>query len=150
MPAIVDNSTASLMLAKGQLDWLGVAWDPKLDPSYIQKDPVHNHHWFTSSNTVMLYLNLKKYPFNLLPVRQAISLAIDRKELQEKSAPYAPPANPTGLLLQPIRAICSHSMPIHSLVSMPPRQNRSCRVLVLPKVAMAFTPTRVVRRSPSI
>lgn len=98
VPAIKDNSSAVLMLANGQLDWLGVAWDPKLDASYTQKDPAHLHHWLTASNPVMFYMNQKKYPFNILAVRQAISLAINREELQQKAAPYAAPAHPTGVL----------------------------------------------------
>ncbi|GCF08450.1 ABC transporter substrate-binding protein [Dictyobacter arantiisoli] len=99
VPAIADNATATLELAKGDLDWLGVAWDPKFDTSYTKKDPAHNHYWFTPSNTVMLYLNTAKAPFNDVNVRKAISDAIDRQELQAKATPYAPPANPTGLVL---------------------------------------------------
>ncbi|HTK07047.1 MAG TPA: ABC transporter substrate-binding protein [Ktedonobacteraceae bacterium] len=99
VPALTTNALGALQMAKGQLDWLGAGWAPELDPAFTGKDPVHNHHWFVPSNTVMLYLNLQKYPFNLLPVRKAISLAIDRQELQQKAAPYAPPANPTGVML---------------------------------------------------
>ncbi len=99
VPSVNTNATGALQMAKGQLDWLGAGWDPNLDPAFVGKDSVHNHHWFAPSNTVMLYLNLQKYPFNLLPVRKAISLAIDRQELQQKAAPYAPPANPSGVLL---------------------------------------------------
>jgi peptide/nickel transport system substrate-binding protein len=99
VPSIVDNATASLQLEKGQLDWLGVGWSPSLDKTYKARDSEHNKDWFTASNTVTLYLNLKKYPFNLLPVRQAISSAIDRQELQDKASPYAPPASPTGMVL---------------------------------------------------
>lgn len=99
VPEIVDNATASLMLEKGQLDWLGVGWSPSLDKTYKARNTAQNHDWFTPNNTVTLYLNLTKYPFNLLPVRQAISDAIDRSELQAKASPYAPPASPTGLVL---------------------------------------------------
>ncbi|GER91558.1 peptide ABC transporter substrate-binding protein [Dictyobacter vulcani] len=98
VPAIKDNSSAVLMLANGQLDWLGVAWDPKLDASYTQKDPEHLHHWFTPSNAVMFYMNTKKYPFNILEVRQAISLAIDRDDIYKKAAVFAQPASPTSIL----------------------------------------------------
>jgi peptide/nickel transport system substrate-binding protein len=107
VPSVNTNATGALEMAKGQLDWLGAGWDPNLDPSFTGKDPTHNHHWFAPSNTVMLYLNLQKYPFNLLPVRQAISLAIDRPELQQKAAPYAPPANPTGVLLPNFKNVIS-------------------------------------------
>jgi peptide/nickel transport system substrate-binding protein len=100
-PAVVDNSTANLMLSKGQVDWGGVGWDPKLDPGFTGKDAAHNHHWFPPTNTVLLYLNLTKAPFNDLNVRQAMSLAINRPALQQKAAPYAAPANPSAILLPP-------------------------------------------------
>jgi peptide/nickel transport system substrate-binding protein len=47
-----------------------------------------------------LYLNTAKSPFNLLPIRQAISLAIDRNQLYKVGENgYEPPASPTGLVL---------------------------------------------------
>lgn len=98
VPTAVDNSAGALAMAKGDLDWLGAGWDPSLDPSFVGKDPQHNHHWFVPTNTVMLYLNLQKYPFNLLPVRQAISTAINRDALPQGAALYAKPAHPTGIV----------------------------------------------------
>lgn len=98
VPTIVSNPAAALAMAKGDLDWLGSGWDPGLDPSFVAKDPQHNHHWFPASNTVMLYLNLQKYPFNLLPVRQAISAAINRKAFQVGAATYAQAATPSGVV----------------------------------------------------
>lgn len=100
-PAVTDNASANLMLSKGQLDWTGIGWDPKLDAGFSGKDPARNHVWFGPSNTVMLYLNLTKFPFNDLKVRQAMSLAIDREAIQKKAAYYAAPANPSGILLPP-------------------------------------------------
>src|SRR5581483_1171693 len=99
VPAILSNSAGALAMAKGDLDWLGSGWDPSLDPSFVNKDPQHNHHWFVPTNTVMLYLNLKKYPFNLLPVRQAISTAINRSALPQGAALYAKPASPSGVVV---------------------------------------------------
>lgn len=99
VPAIVDNTAADLMLQEGKLDWLGDGWSPSVDKTYKARNPAQNHDWFAPSNTVTLYLNLKKSPFNLLPVRQAISDAINRQELTDKANPYAPPASPTGLVL---------------------------------------------------
>jgi peptide/nickel transport system substrate-binding protein len=97
-PAVKDNSTANLMLTKGEVDWAGIGWDPKLDVNFTTKDPKNNHHWFAATNTVMLYLNLTKAPFNSVDVRQAMSLAINRQQLQDKAAPYAAPANPSAVL----------------------------------------------------
>jgi peptide/nickel transport system substrate-binding protein len=98
VPSIKDNATAITDMLKGTLDWTGTGWNPNLDPSYTGKDPEHNHEWFTASNTVMLYLNLDKAPFNNLLVRQAISMAIDRNQLPQGVAEYAKVANPTGII----------------------------------------------------
>ncbi len=94
-----DNTTAQLMVSKGEIDWAGIGWDPKFDATFTDRDPQHYHHWFPGNNTVILYLNLTKFPFNILAVRQAMSLAINRPEIQQKAAPFAAPANPSSILL---------------------------------------------------
>ncbi|GHO81475.1 peptide ABC transporter substrate-binding protein [Ktedonobacter sp. SOSP1-85] len=96
--ATSDNTAAQLKISKGEIDWAGVGWDPKYDASFTQVDPQHYHHWFPGNNTVMLYLNLTRAPFNDLKVRQAISLAINRDDIHAKAALYADPANPTAVL----------------------------------------------------
>ena len=98
-----DNPTAITDIIKGQLDWEGVGWDPSLDASFINKDPAHNHHWFTPSNTVMLYLNLQKAPFNNLLVRKAINAAINRDQLPQGVAEYAKVASPTGIIIPTLK-----------------------------------------------
>lgn len=98
VPSIKDNTTAITDMIKGQLDWTGTGWDPSLDPSFSGKDPAHNHTWFAASNTVMLYLNLQKAPFNNLNVRKAISTAINRDQLPQGVAQYAKVANPSGVI----------------------------------------------------
>jgi peptide/nickel transport system substrate-binding protein len=99
IPSEKANSDATLLLAQGNIDWAGVGYDPKFDAIWVNKDPAHHKTYFPPSNIVTLAMNLTKFPFNNLAVRQAISLAIDRSELQAKANPYAPPANPTGLVL---------------------------------------------------
>ncbi len=99
VPAVATNAAAELMIAQGQLDWLGAGWNPNLDSSFTKKDSQHNHHWFAPSNTFMLYLNTQKHPFDLLNVRKAISLAINRENFVTVSNPYAPVANPAAVLL---------------------------------------------------
>lgn len=98
IPSIKDNTTAISAMVAGKLDWMGTAWDPKYEPLFTQKDPAHNHDWFAPSNTVMLYLNLSKAPFNNLLVRKAISAAINRQALPNGVAEYAKVANVTGVL----------------------------------------------------
>ncbi|MDQ2905178.1 MAG: ABC transporter substrate-binding protein [Chloroflexota bacterium] len=99
IPSIKDNTTAITDMINGQLDWAGIGWSPDNDTPYTAKDPQHNHSWFTGSNTVMLYLNLRKAPFNNLLVRKAISAAIDRSQLPQGVAQYARVASPTGVIV---------------------------------------------------
>jgi peptide/nickel transport system substrate-binding protein len=99
IPSIKDNTTAITDMVNGQLDWSGIGWDPTSDAAFTSKDSQHNHTWFAASNTVMLYLNLRKAPFNNLLVRRAISAAIDRSQLPQGVAQYAVAANPTGVII---------------------------------------------------
>jgi peptide/nickel transport system substrate-binding protein len=99
VPSIKDNTTAITDMIQGRLDWMGTGWNPDYDPLYTAKDPQHNHTWFAASNTVMLYLNLDKAPFNNLLVRKAISAAINRDQLPQGVAKYAVVANPTGVIV---------------------------------------------------
>jgi len=98
VPSIKDNSTAITQMINGQLDWGGIGWSPDFQAQFTSKNPQNNHSWFAASNTVMLYLNLSKAPFNNLLVRKAISAAIDRSQLPTGIAQYAPVANPTGVI----------------------------------------------------
>lgn len=98
IPSIKDNTTAITAMVKGQLDWAGIGWSPDNDTAFTGKDSQHNHTWFAASNTVMLYLNLRKAPFNNLLVRKAISAAINRSQLPQGVAQYAAVANPTGVI----------------------------------------------------
>jgi peptide/nickel transport system substrate-binding protein len=98
IPAFDSNTSAELALQKGQIDWTNL-FIPDIQKTYVNADKEHNHYWFPASDVVMLFLNLKKYPFNLLPVRQAISSAIDRSQLNTVGeSGYEPAAHPTGLL----------------------------------------------------
>lgn len=99
VPSIKDNTTAITKMIQGELDWMGTGWSPDLDQQFTQKDPAHNKTWFPASNTVMLYLNLTKAPFNDLNVRKAISAAINRDNLPQGIAQYAKVANPTGVVI---------------------------------------------------
>ena len=99
VPSIKDNTTAITDMIQGKLDWMGTGWNPDYDPIYTAKDPQHNHTWFAASNTVMLYLNLDKAPFNNLLVRKAINAAINRSQLPQGVAKYAGVANPTGVII---------------------------------------------------
>jgi peptide/nickel transport system substrate-binding protein len=98
-PAFNSNTSADLMLSQGSVDWTGL-FTPDVNKTFASRDPVHNRYWFPPSNVVTLYLNLTKYPFNVLPVRQAISAAIDRGKLYHIGENgYEPPSHPTALIL---------------------------------------------------
>ena len=99
VPSIKDNTTAITDMISGKLDWMGTGWNPDYDPLFTAKDPQHNHTWFAASNTVMLYLNLQKAPFNNLNVRKAINAAINRAQLPQGVAKYAQVASPTGIII---------------------------------------------------
>ncbi|HKF38600.1 MAG TPA: ABC transporter substrate-binding protein [Ktedonobacteraceae bacterium] len=99
VPSIKDNTTAITDMIQGKLDWMGTGWNPDYDPLFTGKDSQHNHTWFAASNTVMLYLNLQKAPFNNLLVRKAINAAINRNQLPQGVAKYAGVANPTGVIV---------------------------------------------------
>jgi peptide/nickel transport system substrate-binding protein len=97
IPTITTNTAAITDMINGQLDWMSTGWSPTLDATYSQNP--NNHTWFAASNTVMLYLNLTKAPFNNLNVRKAIDAAIDRSGLPNGVAEYAKEANPTGVII---------------------------------------------------
>jgi peptide/nickel transport system substrate-binding protein len=98
-PAYSSNSTLSVILAQGTVDWAGV-YVETIQKSYVAFDPVNNHYWFPLSSPTVIDLNLTRKPFQSVAVRQAISLAIDRDEIVNQSqSGYVPVAHPTGIVL---------------------------------------------------
>lgn len=97
-PAYTGNNSADLAMAKGQVDWAGI-FIPSIQSVYASKNP-HNKYWFPPSSDVMLYTNLKDPLLSQLPVRQAMSMAINRQQIyMEGEYGYEPVASPTGLIL---------------------------------------------------
>ncbi len=97
VPSEKDNSTAITDMISGKLDWMGTGWNPNLDPAFLGKST--SHEFFAPSNTVMLYLNLQKAPYNNLNFRKAVSAAIVRANLPTGVAQYAKVADPTGIII---------------------------------------------------
>jgi peptide/nickel transport system substrate-binding protein len=98
-PAFDSNVSAELVLNQSNIDWAG-QYTPNIEQTFIKRDPVHNHYWFPASDVMMLYLNLAKPPFDQLAVRQAISYAVDRAQLNKiGESGYDSVAHPTALLL---------------------------------------------------
>lgn len=99
IPAYNANNTVELQLDRGNIDWTGL-FAPNIQKTFVARNPSTNHYWFPPASVIMLYLNTSKAPFNQLAVRQAISDAIDRNQLNTVGeSGYEPPASPTSLLL---------------------------------------------------
>jgi peptide/nickel transport system substrate-binding protein len=101
LPALESNTTGGLLASTGQLQWGGF-FIPDIKSVFIDKNPAEYHDWFPAqSSVVVMILNLATYPFNQLPVREAISDALDRSQVvsigEQNEAPMDP--TPTGLVL---------------------------------------------------
>lgn len=98
-PAFSSNASSELVLNTDGIDW-NAQYTPNIEKTFVSRDPAHHHYWFSPSDVVFLYLNLTKAPFNLLPVRQAISDAINRDRIYKVAeSGYEPVTSPTGLVL---------------------------------------------------
>jgi peptide/nickel transport system substrate-binding protein len=98
-PSYVSNTSASLALSQGQIDWGGNDI-PNIDKTFVSVDSSHNKYWFAPVNVVTLELNTTKAPLNDAAVRRAISAGIDRNALSKiGETGYEPPATSSGGLL---------------------------------------------------
>jgi peptide/nickel transport system substrate-binding protein len=76
-PVYTSNTGALDALFSGQIDWTG-NFIPGLQQQFVDKAPAYHHFWEAPGSTNALMPNLHKWPTNQLPVRKAISLAINR------------------------------------------------------------------------
>jgi peptide/nickel transport system substrate-binding protein len=94
--AVGNAQAAILALTNHSVDWSGV-FSPAVN-TFQQKDPDHNHVYMVPVAPVTLILNQTIYPLNQLPVRQAISAALDRQQMSTAGeAGLEPVISPTGL-----------------------------------------------------
>lgn len=94
-----DLNSVQLALAQGTIDWAQI-YVPGIQQTFVQRDPAHNHLFYPPNNMIFLDLNLARSPFNQLAVRQAISLAIDRNQIEKVGeSNIGSVASPTGLIL---------------------------------------------------
>jgi peptide/nickel transport system substrate-binding protein len=100
-PTYASANTALSALEQNSLTWAG-NYIPGIQKLFANTSPQHKT-WFPPVNTVSLEPNLQKWPTNQLPVRQAISLAINRTAIstQGEGGQEAPAKNASGLT-QPI------------------------------------------------
>src|ERR1700735_2654480 len=99
-PVYTSNTGALSALFSGQIDWTG-DFIPGLQKSFVDTSPSTHHYWEAPGGTNSLMPNLNKWPTNQLPVRQAISLAINRSVIasEGEAGLEDPVLNATGLTL---------------------------------------------------
>ena len=104
-PVYTSNTGALNALFSGQIDWTG-NFIPGLQKNFVNTDKAHHHFWEAPGGTNSLMPNLNKWPTNQLPVRKAISLAINRSLIaKEGEAGLEDPVlNATGLTLPTFNA----------------------------------------------
>ncbi|HEY7349092.1 MAG TPA: ABC transporter substrate-binding protein [Ktedonobacterales bacterium] len=94
--AVGNAQAAILALQSHTVDWSGV-FSPAVN-TFVKADSAHNHQYMVPVAPVSLILNQTIYPLNQLPVRQAISVALDRQQMSSAGeAGLEPVISPTGL-----------------------------------------------------
>jgi peptide/nickel transport system substrate-binding protein len=99
-PVYTSNTGALSALFSGQIDWTG-NFIPGLQKDFVGTAPAYHHFWEAPGSTNALMPNLHKWPTNQLPVRQAISLAINRSLVasEGEAGLEDPVLNTTGITL---------------------------------------------------
>jgi peptide/nickel transport system substrate-binding protein len=97
-PVVDSNDTALLKMAGHQADWTGI-FNAALQSAFVDKDSTHNHVYMVPVVPVQIVPNLKNPLLGQLAVRQAISAALDRKQMSVSGeAGLEQVASPTGLM----------------------------------------------------
>ncbi|HEV2238836.1 MAG TPA: ABC transporter substrate-binding protein [Ktedonobacterales bacterium] len=97
-PVVDSNATALLKMASGQADWTAI-FDPAVQSAFVSKDSAHNFSYPVPVVPNQLVPNLTDPLLSQLAVRQAISAAVDRKQMSVSGeAGFEQPASPTGLI----------------------------------------------------
>ena len=101
-----NNNTQDAATVNGTIDWVG-GFIPNINQTYLAKD--RNYHVVDIPLSVdYLVPNMTNSVAGSLPVRQAISAAIDRSYTsQSVYNGYAPPTNPEGLLVPNFNNVAS-------------------------------------------
>ena len=99
-PVYTTNTGATTALFSNQIDWTG-NFIPGLQKDFVNKAPATRGYWEAPGGTNSLMPNLNKWPTNQLPVRKAISLAINRSLIAAEGEANLenPVLNATGLTL---------------------------------------------------
>jgi peptide/nickel transport system substrate-binding protein len=93
-----SNDAALLLIQSGQVDWTH-NFVPNVETAYAAKDPAHFHAFYaTTAYPVSLMFDTSQYPFSLVPLRQAMSMSINRAQVSKLGEyGYAPPTDAIGL-----------------------------------------------------
>jgi peptide/nickel transport system substrate-binding protein len=104
-PVYTSNTGALSALYSGAIDWTG-NFIPGLQKDFVSTSPQYHHFWEAPGSTNALMPNLHKWPTNQLPVRQAISAAINRNLLasEGEAGLENPVINATGITLPTFQA----------------------------------------------
>ncbi len=73
-----EQSVAGMMA--DEIDWAG-HFIPDIEETYVKADPENHHFLFSPNDTISLYMNTTKAPFDDLNFRRALSMAFDRDEI---------------------------------------------------------------------
>jgi peptide/nickel transport system substrate-binding protein len=127
-PVYTSNTGALSALFSGQIDWTG-NFIPGLQKNFVSTNPAYHHFWEAPGGTNSLMPNLTRWPTNQLPVRQAISLAINRQLIatEGEAGLENPVLNATGLTL-PLYA--AWSAPVASMTVSPTAQPAAAKALL--------------------
>jgi peptide/nickel transport system substrate-binding protein len=97
-PVVASNDAALEKIASGQADWTAV-FDAAVQTIFVSKDPTHNFSQPIPVVPVEIVPNLTDPLLSQLPVRQAISAALDRQQMATSGeAGFEQAASPTGLI----------------------------------------------------
>jgi peptide/nickel transport system substrate-binding protein len=93
-----SNDAALLQIVSGQADWTH-NFVPNVERSYIAKNPRYYHAFYdVTAYPISLMFDTAKYPYSLIPFRQAVSMAIDRDKVSKLGEyGYAPPTDAIGI-----------------------------------------------------
>jgi peptide/nickel transport system substrate-binding protein len=81
VPALSSNDATLAAAISGELDWTANFF-PNVQNTYVSHDPTHFHAFYKNiAYPLGIYFNDEKYPFTLAPLRQAMSMAIDRNKI---------------------------------------------------------------------
>jgi peptide/nickel transport system substrate-binding protein len=99
-PVYTSNTGALTALFSGQITWTG-NYIPGLQQKFVNPSPSTHHFWEAAGSSNALIPNLNQWPTNQLPVRQAISAAIDRAAIGQDGEAGLESAltNATGITL---------------------------------------------------